>query len=146
MRTIKFRGKSGYLWVFGNLQICKLEGGGDLAYIIGYTETPSAAIVDISTIGQFTGLHDKNGKEIYEGDVIRPVWTDYVGKGKNKVPVLKFVENCPPKVISYRDGAFGYVNFEADEYSEEEWLPILDYPCEVIGNIHDNPEILNRQP
>lgn len=145
MREIKFRAKWVDLWAYGNLYIRKHEEFGDCAYIIGYTENPSTTIVDINTIGQFTGLHDTNGKEIYEGDIIRKVWTDYVGKGKNKVPVLRYVENCPPKVISYRDGAFGYVNFEADEYSEEEWLPILDDPCEVIGNIHDNPELLKRK-
>lgn len=139
MRTIKFRGRSGNLWAYGNLYIVEHEEYGDSAYII---ESGSTTIVDINTIGQFIGLYDKNGKEIYEGDIIRLVWTDHVGKGKNKVPVLKYVENCPPKVISYRTGAFGYVNFEADEYSEEEWLPILDDYCEVIGNIHDNPELL----
>lgn len=127
------------MWAYGNLYIVEHEEYGDSAYIIG---AGSTTIVDISTIGQFTGLHDIKGKEIYEGDIIRLVWTDHVGKGKNKVPVLKYVENCPPKVISYRDGAFGYVNFEADEYSEEEWLPILDDYCEVIGNIHDNPELI----
>lgn len=141
MRTIKFRGRSGNLWAYGNLHIVEHEKYGDSAYIIG---SGSTTMVDISTIGQFTGLQDQNCKDIYEGDIIKMVWTDYVGKGKNKVPVLKFVENCPPKVISYRDGAFGYVNFEADEYSEEEWLPILDYPCEVIGNIHDNLDLLKK--
>lgn len=148
MRTIKFRGKVEYpqkyfgdkdipngMWIVGDLHV-------NWCYPHIHIDTKDKYPINPYTIGQFTGLHDKNGKEIYEGDIIRLVWTDHVGKGKNKVPVLKYVENCPPKVISYRTGAFGYVNFEADEYSEEEWLPILDYPCEVIGNIHDNPELL----
>lgn len=138
-REIKFRGCSCDEWYYGNLYIRKNEEFGDYAYIIGYTENLPTTIVDINTIGQFTGLYDNNGKEIYEGDIIRMVWTDYVGKGKNKIPVLRFVENCPPKVISYRNGAFGYVNFEA------EWLPILDDYCVVIGNIYDNPELLKQK-
>lgn len=126
-------------WEYGNL-IQRPDGG----HFIETGDMRLCPMQDFS-IGQFTGLHDQNGKGIYEGDIIRFVWTDYVGKGKNKVPVLKYVENSPPKVISYRTGAFGYVNFEADEYSEEEWLPILDDPCEVIGNIHDNPELLKTK-
>lgn len=140
MREIKFRAKEiGFegKWRVGDLHITATK-----PHIHSLL---NKYLIKIETIGQCTGLYDKNGKEIYEGDIIRFVWTDYVGKGKNKVPVLKFVENCPPKVISYRTGAFGYVNFEADEYSEEEWLPILDYPCEVIGNIHDNPELLKSK-
>lgn len=103
-REIKFRGKAKLdgKWWFGNLVPKDTHGRTQ----INNPEHGGCFDIDPETVSQFTGLHDKNGKEIYEGDIIRMVWTDYVGKGKNKIPVLKFVENCPPKVISYRNGAF----------------------------------------
>jgi len=66
---------------------------------------------------QFTGLHDKNGKEIYEGDVV-------CGPGFGAVSV-------------YFDGGRFCLYFLGDEY----WNEYAD-KIEVIGNIHENPELL----
>ena len=60
MRTIKFRGRSSNLWAYGNLHIIEHEEYGNSAYII---EASSTTIVDINTIGQFTGLHDKTARK-----------------------------------------------------------------------------------
>lgn len=68
---------------------------------------------------QYTGLKDKNGKEIFEGDVLLASSND---KG---LPV------------EFMDGCFVMMGGEAGF----EWIPRSDY-CEVIGNIYENPELL----
>lgn len=86
--------------------------------------------VDPSTVGQFTGLLDKNGKRIFEGDMVS---TD--------------VER-PYLIVEFRDGCFMFNCNDGGEDYYDIMLPILKDPQsvykygEVIGNIHDNPELL----
>lgn len=73
------------------------------------------------TVGQFTGLHDKNGREIYEGDVVT---FDNNLQGISKV---MFAEGCYMVV--------------AKNYATALTFPLSNHTF-VIGNIHDNPELL----
>ncbi|MBU3807741.1 MAG: YopX family protein [Candidatus Phocaeicola faecipullorum] len=123
-RKIKFRGKTeSNQFIFGDL--IQYENG-DTAIgekeITGYgyeaTQISNRTKVDNGTIGQFTGLHDKNGKEIYEGDIISN--ESYKG------------------VVVYKNGSFV---LDLGKSCGCVYLFCLDSLL-VIGNIFDNKELL----
>ena len=126
MRIIKFRAKksSNGDWVYGSLVSSKDIG---LAIYFqrgnGMVKTMDWVYVKQDSIGQFTSLYDKNGKEIYEGDILKVQGTD------EKIEV-RFVR-----------GVFAFLwNGDLEEEAPinaptQEW-------AEVIGNIHDNPKLL----
>lgn len=135
MREILFRGKGthGFAcgeWVYGyyvkDFWSTASRGFGILPInkeCGGYCE------VDPETIGQFTGLTDKNGKKIFEGDVVQGTIISQWNKS---------VIRC--EVVFERDG---FVSVEHKKNGKL-WLHKLCFSkdIEVIGNIHDNPELL----
>ena len=83
---------------------------------------------------QFTGLLDKNGKEIYEGDIL--------SKGKiSKRPSWK--KGHDYYCVSFSNGGF-VANGYNGEFKVSPILHNLNSGCEIIGNIHENPELLNN--
>lgn len=106
-------------WVEG-YGVC--VGNGD--YSVIYSGHPVEKFtVYTDTIGQFTGLTDKNDKKIFEGDIV---------KGKDNLE--KSLE-----VYGYIDHKYGSFVIVGDFMTHYRWL---DYEVEVIGNIYDNPELL----
>jgi len=75
---------------------------------------------------QFTGLYDKNGKEIYEGDIIK--------SPSNKHPL---------EIIRHKNGMYIPREYRKNGNVEICLYQIVDYGVEVIGNIHENKELLN---
>lgn len=130
MRPIKFRGKrvDNGEWVFGSLDLTanqaailwdRIDNEGDTA--------PWFADVVPGTIGQFTGQLDKNGKEIYEGDIVR--YYDDIEDELVSSHVIYHKESCsfcaaPTKLCGDYTGITAYWQFE------------------VIGNIHDKTELI----
>ncbi len=130
MRIIKFRGQDeDGKWLYGDLRqrmgfwpaiiesYCTDEGK------VGYREIA----VKEKTVGQFTGLRDINGKDIYEGDILAVNHTD-----EKSYLEVRFVR-----------GVFAFLwNGDLDD----------EFPCnapthewaKVIGNIYDNPKLLKR--
>lgn len=140
MREILFRGKriDNGEWVEGG--ICDYDSGVSIFVVNHYDgtlyEPPYTDLDEIDvipeTVEQYTGLTDKNGKKIFEGDIV------------------KFYEHydncsvyCDIGYIVYRDENAKFLYYTPDSivgYS-------IDSTCilEVIGNIHDNPELLEEK-
>ena len=96
-----------------------------------HVDSHSKYWIDIDTIGQFTGLYDKNGKEIYEGDILM-----YCGEMKI--------------IVVFNHGAFGYYSRSDDFITFSQnvnfsfWKNDEDDKFEIIGNIYDNPELIKE--
>ena len=134
-REIKFRGISIDKWVYGML--CKVnegdtEHGEPIKYKIQtdekeYGEYVKYFITNEESIGQYTGLHDKNGKEIYEGDIVLITRPCILEKGE-----VKFMNGC--FTIKSKDTLLMLYQCE-----------INNFKLEVIGNIYDNPELVKEE-
>jgi len=128
VREIKFRGKriDNGDWVYGYYytQIITHAGNRKSRDHFMRTEQNIRYEVDPDTDGQYTGLKDKNGKEIYEGDIVRDK------KGRHLEVFWKEIGT---------GGWWFCYNQDGDRYHVD--AIHLDY-LEVIGNIHDNPELL----
>ena len=131
MRTIKFRGfnNSNSEWTYGNLVI--VDGKYHIIDQEEYEEVSDYTLVDKSSVGQFTGLYDKNGTEIYEGDIL---YNEQIHKKteKYKTPIKNFIV------------CFKVCGFECKSTVGEK-IALLRYNTkffEVIGNIYQNPELL----
>lgn len=128
MREIKFRGKSLFNgeWVFGDL----IHRDADTIAIFELDIPFLELVTDIGpeTIGQFTGRHDKNGNEIYEGDIV-------------------VIPGVTKGYVRYNALYWRYSVAAADEPLETECIQagIPEECWMVIGNIHDNPELLKTE-
>lgn len=135
MREILFRGKrlDNGEWVYGDVQHNYKHEPRCISNYCG------SSPVDPSTVGQYTGLKDKNGKRIFVGDIIQA----HMENVKIKDFVLEIV---------FHNGRFCGLH---EKDGERVWMPLADgvkhIPqdktpymewCEVIGKIHDNPELL----
>lgn len=133
MREIKFRGKAVWSldklnesnivhvngWVYGNLVMYD-----DIPFIVALSLEDDVydywVKVHPESVGQYTGLKDENEREIYEGDIVKhAIWGDVYE-------------------IMFEDGGF-YV------LSSYDFQTINEYPLEVIGNVFENPELLEGE-
>lgn len=88
------------------------------------------------TVGQFTGLYDKNGNRIFERDIVKIVGNSNNEDWKNVNYIAQIV---------FLDGGFCAIDGTIDNYSFRRYsLSRCEFDLEVIGNIHDNPKLLGE--
>lgn len=139
MREIIFRGKTAdeNEWIYGDIfhsgEHPKITRIHDYINRVNYAVNPE-------TVGEFTGLTDKNGVKIFEGDILSSDGYPYTSDGsQNYFAEVVWFDNCP---------AFGLYIFkspksvvrgvaEGSEFIEDDLSDM-----EIVGNIHDNPELL----
>lgn len=132
MRTIKFRGYNAKNkeWLYGCYLINRCEHFICPDGIQPADKTSEDFQIVPETLGQFTCLHDKDGKEIYEGDIV----------------LIPKYGNC---LVMWSGYGWGFHTVEQEVYPDGsmQYRPIGDYrfifvQAVLIGNIHDNPELV----
>jgi len=118
MREIRFRAWDGSKMHYPETNYAYLlqwtrAGGWELWWKWGGEEK----IITDNPLMQYTGLHDKNGKEIYEGDIVRLKWKDAGNHAKQTI-----------RSVQWNGNGYG--------------CALTEYECEVIGNVWENPELL----
>lgn len=127
-REIKFRGKSIMNNTCGDwLYSSGIKYGDDVELMYCDEDTSEEwNYIDKETLGQYTGLDDKNGKEIYEGDILKSIqWND--------IYLVKYIGTA---FYLCRKGNKGFNKITTWNNAEK---------SEVIGNIYDNPELLGGE-
>lgn len=137
-REIKFRGKrlDNGEWVYGDFRSVEncIAVPCDIRHFgIGYDVCP----VDPDTVGQYTGIKDARGADIYDGDIIECI-------SSNHIPIRHLIRFCDERGY--------YAQYDNLNWTGElnECGPICQYYIDkfdkyVIGNIHDNPELIKPE-
>lgn len=132
MREYLFRGKKADKWEYGNLEVFS----DDVAFIRYNAEYFNRVIPE--TVGQFTGLEDRNGVKIFEGDVVKG--TAYSAEWRGVIVWIAEIASFGVRYI-HRGDPTAWENssiLRALKHRKDE------FSAEVIGNIYDNPELLQQ--
>ena len=145
MREIRFRAKTikGGQWIEGDLFRAGTEPS-DGEFAISYWDDEDGWMNDNvrpDTIGQFTGCYDKNHNRIFEGDIVECVsWNEYFSKDGQ--PMEPFRRKM---YVDFRKGGFKMVEPMPEPMKDNEWDIICNGDIVIIGNIYDDPQLIDMK-
>lgn len=129
-------------WLYGDLM--HDNQGGYYIYPLDAENLYVENKVDPDTVGEFLGKKDKHGKKIFEGDIVRRRDSafGYVDTG-----VVKYDCHLGAFVLEYESYGRTYQSTFKDGFSDNDGKCTIEgtYSYELIGNIYDNPELLNKK-
>lgn len=123
-REIRFR-----VWDQVGKQMVNLDRLDITGDLVGWADDENGTEYPFDApVMQFTGLHDKNGKEIWEGDVVR--WPLFDPDESKREPI-----DYRKEIVTFKDACFWPLEFHGKQNL-----------VEVLGNIHENPELISHSP
>lgn len=137
MREILFRGKriTDGEWIEGCMLKVQTGPAEDNFFIGIYDGTLPAYTIERNTLGQYTGLKDKTDRKIFEGDIV-----DMTGEDWDAYTINYASPICEVKWCDELSGFEPFVLYDCDC-----GMYINASGCSIIGNVHDNPELLVRE-
>lgn len=137
MREILFRARTLFdvEWVEGCYEFgydAETEEPTHYMWVLNHAEKYGEMFMVVpETVGQYTGLTDKNGTKIFEGDIV--------------AGAVHWLERYKNGVVAFRDGSFGLIWHRGDIEQFNAFTSMCNVEYEVIGNIHDSPELLEER-
>ncbi len=128
-------------WVYGLITKLYDERFPDLPAEMSNEDGVTGIEIDYRTTGQYTGLTDKNGAKIFEGDIVKNEWCFIKGNS-----IVRFDEyKSRDSSNDYQCGHLGFYLEHISDFNKRTVRKDIMYfanKCEIIGNIFDNPELL----
>lgn len=126
---IKYRGKrkGENEWIYGG--ICYINNAPFIIYEM-VKGLPKIEEVEETSVGQCSTVKDKNGIDMYEGDIV--------------YGAARWIEQYEPAMVTFRNGSFGLLWYRGNDEVFNPFANMCNIEYKIVGNIYDNPELMEK--